>query len=585
MPLTPPSRSFTRGQLLLPLSRLSAMSSLPTPLEPRRSARERAPAQSIAAEMEYRRLQAADALLLQRLAREPLPYDLVSDSDNEEVVPEDDPSSDDDATDQENVPPASAWVPGTHTVTPTPCTAHAAVVLRRDRTRSELGYLRCFITDTLIDIIVTNTNAYAQSLQATPPFVTDAAEMWRYIAARIRMGIVRLPETRMYWQSGYSDGYVTQLFSRDCFDLLQRYWHIAPPTPAGEKHNVVQKISPLYNDCQTLFAAAFTPGSKFALDESMVRNKSRIPWKATIKNKPTPTGHKMYTLASDGYLLAFTIYRGKGGYDTPHAAIHNTVVNMVRPWSNCNRTLFFDNLYTSPTLCDDLLQMGIMSCGICRRNRKALPPNIRSAMKQLDRGGYKSWQRGQLGCLAWYGARPILILSTHHQVDHFVTVTHTDNRPAEVKPQVAVDYNMNKGHVDAIDQVRQYHGLERRVQRTWVSLAWWLIDMCLVNSYTLWSLDSSTHAGHLHFREQVLHQIAALFPSSRTHVQPDVPRERRRHPPGHWPKRTRERGTCVHCTHGRAGRSVSRIVCELCGKHLCIEPCSKQYHEGREQGC
>jgi len=533
--------------------------------------------------MEYRRLQAADSALMRRLAREPLQYDLASDSDEGEPEPEDHPSSDEEMEAKENIPPASAWLPGTHNITPTPCSAHAAVVLPRDRTRTELGYFRCFITDTLINIIVSSTNAYAQTLQANPPFVTDVGEMWRFIAARIRMGIVRLPETRMYWQAEYQDSYITQLFARNRFDLLQRYWHIAPPTPAGEKHTAVQKISPLYNDCQELFLACYTPSEELALDESMVRCKGKTAWKTTIPNKPIKTGYKMYTVASHGYLLGFTIYRGRGGYDTPHAAIHHTVVNMVRPWANCHRVLYFDNLYTSPTLCDDLLQMGILSCGICRPNRKALPPLIRAAMKQLAKGEYKSWQRGQLGCIAWHSARPILILSTHHRVDHFVTVTHTDNRPAEDKPQVAVDYNLNKGHVDSVDQVRQYYGLERRVQRTWPSLAWWLIDMCLVNAYTLWSVDTGTHVGHLRFREQLLHQIAALFPSSRTHVQPDVPREQRMHRAGHYPKKTTARGTCVHCTHGRAGRSVTRFKCELCDKHLCIDPCFKEYHEGQEQ--
>ena len=534
--------------------------------------------------MEYRRLQQEDLALMRRLAREPLQYDTASDSDESEHEPEDDPSSDEEVEGKGNIPPASGWLPNTHDVRSTPCTAHAAVVLPRDCTRTEVGYFRCFITDTLIDIIVTNTNAYALSLAASPPFITDAAEMWRFIATRIRMGIAQLPEQAMYWQAQYKDSYVTQLFTRDRFLLLQRYWHVAPPTPPDEKHTVVQKTSPLYHHCQTLFQAYCTPGCELAVDESMVRCKGRTPWKTTIKIKPIKTGYKMYTLASYTYLLAFTIYRGKGGYDTPHASLHHTVVDLVRPWANCNRIVYFDNLYTSPNLCEDLLRMGVRSCGICRAGRKDLPPNIRLAMKQLDKGQYKSWQRGQLGCIAWHSANPILILSTHHRVDHFVTVAHTDNRPSEVKPQVAVDYNNDKGHVDTVDHLRQYYGLERRVQRTWPSLAWWLIDMCLVNACALWSVDTRTHTRQLDFRQQLMHHIATLFPSLRTHVQPDIPREQRLHPPGHWPKHTHPQHNCVQCSSPGVGRRRSEIKCELCGVHLCVDPCFKEYHEGRKQG-
>jgi hypothetical protein len=553
-----------------------------TVLQPRRSARERIPAQSLAAEMEYRRLQVADQALLRRLAREPVQYDSASDSDEEELDDGECSSSDDEVENKENAPPATDWLPDTHDITLPPCTAVAAVVLPRTRTRTELGYFRCFITDTLIDIFVTNTIAYSQSRHATPPFETDAAEIWRFIAAHIRMGIVSLPNLHMYWQAEYRDSYVTQLFSRDRFLLLQRYFHIAPPTPAGERHTVVEKIAPLYRDCQTLFQSYFTPGREFAVDESMVRFKGRSSWKTVIKGKPTPIGYKLYTVASQGYLLGFRIYRGKGGYNTPHSAIHHTVVDLVQPWANCNRILFFDNLYTSPKLCDHLQQMGIRACGTCRRRRKDLPPGIGAAMDELDKGEYKAWQRGQLGCIAWHSAKPVLFLSTHHRVDHFVTVAQDNGQPAKDMPQVAVDYNNNKGHVDTIDQMRQYYAMQRRGVKTWPSLAWWLIDMCIINAYTLWSLDTKTASGQLHFREQLLHQIAALFPSPRTPVQPDVPARGRQPFLGHWPKHTNNRRECQHCSQGRRGRKRSYIECAVCGVHLCLDPCFGTYHDGLE---
>ena len=166
------------------------------------------------------------------------------------------------------------------------------------------------------------------------------------------------------------------------------------------------------------------------------------------------------------------------------------------------------------------------------------------------------------------------------KVDHFVTVHHGDARASELKPQVAVDYNNNKGRVDGVDQMRRYYGLERRVQRTWPSLAWWLIDMYIVNAYALWSLDTRSKWGQLHFREQLLHQIAAQFPSSRTRVQPDVPPHGRMHTLGRYPKHTHKTRKCVVCTRDRAGGGRSEVQCELCGVHLCIDPCFKQYHEG-----
>ena len=89
---------------------------------------------------------------------------------------------------------------------------------------------------------------------------------------------------------------------------------------------------------------------------------------------PEPIGYKIYTVASDGYLLGFRIFRGTGGYDTPQNVLFHTVMDLVQPLGGANRTLYFDNLYTSPTLCDALLELGIRSCGPCRPNRTGLPP-------------------------------------------------------------------------------------------------------------------------------------------------------------------------------------------------------------------
>ena len=100
--------------------------------------------------MEYRRLQAADQALMRRLAREPLQYDTASDSDESEGEGDDDPLSDEEVEAKENIPPSSGWARGTNSINSTVCTAHPTVVLPRDRTRTELGYFRCFITDALI---------------------------------------------------------------------------------------------------------------------------------------------------------------------------------------------------------------------------------------------------------------------------------------------------------------------------------------------------------------------------------------------------------------------------------------------------
>ena len=208
----------------------------------------------------------------------------------------------------------------------------------------------------------------------------------------------------------------------------------------------------------------------------------------------------MYSVASDGYLLDFRIFRGKGGYDSPQAVLHHVVVDLVDPWKGAHRWLFFDNLYTSPALCDALLRNSIRSCGTCRPNRRSLPANLKQAGKRLQKGEVMAWQRGQLGYLVWNDARPVVFLSTHRWVDLLTPIPAHAGRPAITRPTVAVDYNYNKGHVDQADQLRSYYVVQRRSRRTWPALAWWLLDTCISNAYKLWCLETSSKPELLHFR-------------------------------------------------------------------------------------
>ena len=194
-----------------------------------------------------------------------------------------------------------------------------------------------------------------------------------------------------------------------------------------------------------------------------------------------------------------------------------------------------------------------------------------------------AWQRGQLGCLVWNDARPVVFLSTIHRVDSATPIPAHAGRPASTRPTVAVDYNYNKGHVDQVDQLRSYYVVQRRGRRSWPALAWWLLDTCISNAYKLWCLETNSKPELLHFREQLLRQIAAACPSHRTHVQPTVPTHARHTTIGHWPTLTNLDRDCRQCSRRTEGRKRSAFVCKVCNVHLCVENCFKAYHVGERQ--
>lgn len=190
----------------------------------------------------------------------------------------------------------------------------------------------------------------------------------------------------------------------------------------------------------------------------------------------------------------------------------------------------------------------------------------------------RTWQRGQLGCLMWNDAKPVLFLTTHLRPDRVTPLTPTPGRPATSRPTVAVDYNLNKGHVDQVDQLRSYHAVQRRGRRTWPALAWWLLDMCIINAHKLWDLEHNTKTMILDFREKLLQQIAAAHPSPLTPVQPTAPAVAQMGFVGHWPKLQRPPHDCVRCREEKQQRRRTSYKCAVCGVYLCVDRCFGAYH-------
>jgi hypothetical protein len=549
------------------------------PLQERRSERNREPRRLYADEQAYHHFQQQSDAERQRAIREAAATVEPSDSDEEELPAAEEEEEEKAAANDENVAP---WSEQLHDVHPPFCSAVPTSLLPRHRPPTELGYLQQFVDDALIDTFVTNTNLYATARGAAAWVPVTSQEMWRYLAVRIRQGIVQLPELHHYWEVAYRDQYIPLVMSRNRFTQLHRYFHIVPPVPRDHRQTVVEKTAPFYHQCQALFQQYYIPGGNLTVDETMIRFQGRSLWITVIKNKPDPIGFKMYTVASDGYLLGFRIFRGKGGYDSTQSVLHKVVVDLVQPWGGVNRTLYFDNLYTSPALCDHLLQMGLRSCGTCRPNRRGLPSTIKQTKASLPKGLVKAWQRGQLGCLMWHDNKPVLFLSTHLRVDRVTSIPPINGRPATTRPTVAVDYNLNKGHVDQVDQLRSYYAVQRRGRRTWPALAWWLLDMCINNAYKLWCIDNNVKPGALHFREQLLVQIAAAYPSPRTHVQPTAPPVVHQRFIGHWPKKHDALRACAHCSRGRRRTSRTLYQCDVCRVHLHPAPCFGAYHDHQD---
>jgi hypothetical protein len=257
-------------------------------------------------------------------------------------------------------------------------------------------------------------------------------------------------------------------------------------------------------------------------------------------------------------------------------------MKLVQPYADRGHVLFLDNLFVTVGLFDHLERIGIRACGTLRPDRKGLPPDIKEAGKRLVKSARTGWQRGNLSCLAWKDKRLVYFLTNHIGVDIMVSFDQQrgdDTTITVTKPKVVHEYNLHRGGVDTVDQLRGNYAMGRKSMKNWPSLAWWLIDMCIVNAYRLFTLQTHRSESQLEFRIALMQQLARAYPPQRAPRGRARPVRRGRPPQGHYPKHVPERRDCVHCSQGREHRKFSNIVCDHCEKHLCVDPCFKQYHD------
>jgi len=221
------------------------------------------------------------------------------------------------------------------------------------RNVQEIDFFQMFFTEELIQNIVKHTNKYAWKHIATKKSFakvdgswkeTDGAEIKRFIALILYMGIVRLPRHDRYWstKSLFHGLWAREILSRNRFFALLSLLHVVDPDEE-DKDDKLKKISPFINYFRDRCRELFQPDRNLAIDERLVKSKHRSGIRQYIKNKPVKFGIKLWVIADSktGYTCDFIVYAGSGDniVHPEHGLGYGVVIRLVQP-------LIKDTIYT-----------------------------------------------------------------------------------------------------------------------------------------------------------------------------------------------------------------------------------------------
>ena len=127
-----------------------------------------------------------------------------------------------------------------------------------------------FFDETLLDLIVEQSNIYRQSKNIIAPAVTKA-EIKFFFSILIISGYVPLPSKAYFWNSGNDlrNNAVYMAMRRNRFDHIMRILHFKDNLQI-DLDDKYSKLRPLISSLQKKFMLHFVPSQHISHDEAMV---------------------------------------------------------------------------------------------------------------------------------------------------------------------------------------------------------------------------------------------------------------------------------------------------------------------------
>ena len=509
-------------------------------------------------------------------------------------------------------------------------------------TMSPIKWFFKFFTSEMAALATSQTNIKGRAKWPTSWTDMSSEEFWVFVSLVIYMGLMPLRSVDNFF---LNDGCGLSKFSLS--DYMTRHRFVELMSTLAFTNNVSQaqilqdrcaKIRPLLNMFSTACKALFVPGRFVAVDEAMIRCKSKF---AVIKQrmpaKPVRMGIKNFCLcdAEFGYCYAFEFFMGKGSLaaEDELTATSALVKRLVLQLPTSGYVVAMDNYFSAPSLFAKLSRDYLLNCvGTCRGNR--IPKEIGKIQERhLDRGeivtvSVSNPDKTPMTLSAWRDNGIVKILSTFHR--HAEAVVQINRRVGgEVvsvdAPSAIVAYQKGMGGVDLADHLRSTFCVQRKTYRWWFSIFYWVIDTAIINAFACQKFSqarrkgedeedvdtdadededgSAADATQFKFRQRIVNSLLKKFGQKRSGVRESAA-PRMKAPPGrkrlraskqgyavpldvlasgpHWPVLTGEMQRCRR----RGCGSKTAFMCETCsnagydGIFLCVDSCLKLYHEG-----
>ncbi|CAF1447770.1 unnamed protein product, partial [Rotaria sordida] len=238
----------------------------------------------------------------------------------------------------------------------------------------------------------------------------------------------------------------------------------------------------IWTDFQNNIRTCYAPGSFITINEQLLGFRGKCPFRQFIPKKPDKYGLKFWLCVDSNSFYVFNAfpYIGRQPDQKRQKQVgFNVVLDLLKPLYDSNRTVTFDNFFTSVPLAKELQAKKINVIGTLRKNKPEILIEFQSDKSREVGSSLFAFH----DCLTLVSFVPkqnqaVLLLSSKHN-DSIV-----DKETG--KPNIIVDYNKTKGAVDTVDQMCHKYTVKRATRRWPLCIFYGMIDIAGINALIIW---------------------------------------------------------------------------------------------------
>lgn len=446
------------------------------------------------------------------------------------------------------------------------------------------------IFDDIIELLVVETNTYAQRDKNCPSFSIDKQEMLNFLGLVIMSGYNLRTNLRDYWSRSkdLECPLFAETMSRNRFLEIKKYFHAANNTNLSK--NKMAKVKPLYDILNEKLSQFGVIHEVLSIDESMTPYYGKHSCKQYIRGKPIRFGFKSWILASStGMPYSVSIYEGKGSnQSSSKEPLGTRVINdCISVCSHPeNHHYYFDNFFTSYDIILNLKKKGIRATGTIRQNRmKNCPILSQNEMKKKARGYYDFRSDGDVEIVTWNDNSVVSFCSNAEGVDPLGNAKRRQKGKGTInvdQPHIVKEYNAGMGGVDLLDRSLAEFRPRIRGKKWYYPLIIAAINIGLVFTWRLFEISSGSTLSNKDFRRTIVLIMVNKKPKPRPSLaQLPGPKGKKSYPASevrsdnvqHYPEALATPRRCALC------KKNCRNQCPKCSASLHLNMCWQKFHE------